>query len=268
MTHGSLFSGIGGFDLAAEWMGWENVFHCEWNKECKKILKYYWPNAESYDDITKTDFTIHRGRIDILTGGFPCQPFSISGKRKGKQDERYLWPNMLRAISEIKPVYIVGENVPEILNTEQGMVFEQICSSLEAEGYQVQPLHIPASGIGAFHRRERIWFVAYSEQNASSSRANDNKKQGTYLSNVPKNFLRKEECVNTGFDHLYADIFESRAFKSPSDISKLKSKPLIFRTDDGFPGGVDKNSEEQLGNAIVPQVAYEIFKAIEKCDNL
>jgi len=108
MRHGSLFSGIGGFDLAAEWMGWENVFHCEWNKFGQQVLKYYWPKAISYEDITKTDFTIHRGRIDILTGGFPCQPYSSAGKRLGKEDERHLWPEMLRAIREIQPSWVVG----------------------------------------------------------------------------------------------------------------------------------------------------------------
>ena len=96
MRHGSLFSGIGGFDLAAEWMGWENIFHCEWNPFGQRVLKHYWPNAKSYHDITQTDFTIHRGAIDILTGGFPCQPFSLAGKRKGTDDERYLWHEMLR----------------------------------------------------------------------------------------------------------------------------------------------------------------------------
>jgi len=86
MRHGSLFSGIGGFDLAAEWMGWENVFHCEWNEFGRKVLNHYWPNAKSYEDITQTDFSIHRGKIDVLTGGFPCQPYSNAGKRLGKED--------------------------------------------------------------------------------------------------------------------------------------------------------------------------------------
>ena len=120
MNHASLFSGIGGFDLAAQWMGWNNTFHCEWNEFGQKILKYYWPEAVSYGDITKTDFTIHRGKIDILTGGFPCQPFSAAGKRKGKEDARYLWPEMLRAIRETQPRYIVGENVYGITNQGGG----------------------------------------------------------------------------------------------------------------------------------------------------
>ncbi|MDD3744410.1 MAG: DNA (cytosine-5-)-methyltransferase, partial [Lentimicrobiaceae bacterium] len=120
MKHGSLFSGIGGFDLAAEWAGWTNVFHCEIEEFPKKILKYYWPDAISYGDITKTDFTIHRGQVDVLTGGFPCQPFSLAGKRKGTEDHRNLWSEMLRAIREIQPVWVVGENVPGLINWSGG----------------------------------------------------------------------------------------------------------------------------------------------------
>lgn len=138
LTHGSLFSGIGGFDLAAEWMGWENVFHCEWNEFGQRILKYYWPKAISYGDITKTDFSIHRGKIDILTGGFPCQPYSSAGKRLGKEDDRHLWPEMLRAIREIQPRYIVGENVYGLTNWNGGLVFNEVQVDLENEGYKVQ----------------------------------------------------------------------------------------------------------------------------------
>lgn len=164
MKHISLFSGIGGFDLAAEWMGWENVAHCEWNEFCQKILKYYWPNAISYEDITKTDFTVHRGTIDILTGGFPCQPYSVAGKRKGKDDERHLWPEMLRAIREIQPRWVVGENVRGLINWNGGLVFEEVQADLEAEGYKILPILFPAAGVGAPHRRDRIWFIAYSSK--------------------------------------------------------------------------------------------------------
>lgn len=162
MKHGSLFSGIGGFDLASEWMGWENSFHCEWNPFGQKVLKYYWPKATSYHDITKTDFTIHRGRIDILTGGFPCQPYSTAGKRKGKEDERHLWPEMLRAIREIRPRWVVGENVRGLISWNGGLVFEEVQAELEAQGYRVQPFLLPAASVNAPHRRDRIWFVAYS----------------------------------------------------------------------------------------------------------
>jgi len=164
MRHGSLFSGIGGFDLAAEWMGWENVFHCEWNEFGQKVLNYYWPNAISYHDITKTDFTIHRGTIDILTGGFPCQPYSAAGKRLGKEDDRHLWPEMLRAIREIQPTFVVGENVRGLTNWNGGMVFDEVQADLETEGYEVTPFLLPACAVNAPHRRDRIWFVAYSNR--------------------------------------------------------------------------------------------------------
>src|SRR5690554_5868548 len=161
MNHASLFSGIGGFDLAADWMGWNNLFHCEWNEFGKQVLQYYWPKAKSYDDITKTDFTIWKGRIDILTGGFPCQPYSVAGKRKGKDDERHLWPEMLRAIREIQPRWVVGENVSGIITWNAGLVFEEVQADLEAEGYEVQTYILPAASVNAPHKRERVWFIAY-----------------------------------------------------------------------------------------------------------
>lgn len=160
MTHGSLFSGIGGFDIAAAWAGWENVFACEIDPFCQKVLKYHFPNSTLYENIRTTDFTIWRGRIDVLSGGFPCQPFSTAGKRKGTEDDRYLWPEMLRAIREISPRWVVGENVLGIVNWNGGMVFEQVCADLEIEGYEVQPYVLPACGVGAPHRRDRVWFVS------------------------------------------------------------------------------------------------------------
>jgi DNA (cytosine-5)-methyltransferase 1 len=162
MTHGSIFSGIGGFDLAAEWMGWENLFHCEWNPFGQKVLHHYWPNAEQFTDITKTDFTKYANRIDILTGGFPCQPYSHAGKRLGKEDDRHLWPEMLRAIREIQPRWVVGENVSGLISWNGGMVFDEVQADLEAEGYEVQPFVLPACAVNAPHRRDRVWFVAYS----------------------------------------------------------------------------------------------------------
>lgn len=161
MTHASLFSGIGGFDLAAEWMGWQNVFNCEIDPFCRKVLAYHFPEAKQYEDVKTADFTIHRGHIDVLTGGFPCQPFSLAGKRKGSDDNRYLWPEMLRAIREIQPRWVVGENVFGIVNWSDGMVFEQVQSDLENEGYEVQPYIIPACAVDAPHRRDRVWFVAH-----------------------------------------------------------------------------------------------------------
>jgi DNA (cytosine-5)-methyltransferase 1 len=129
------------------------------------VLKHYWPNAESFNDITKTDFTKYYGTVDIITGGFPCQPYSSAGKRLGKEDERHLWPEMLRAIREISPSYVVGENVRGLTNWNGGMVFDEVCAELEALGYQVAPCIIPACGVDAPHRRERVWFIAYAGNN-------------------------------------------------------------------------------------------------------
>jgi len=158
MKHASLFSGIGGFDLAAEWMGWTNVFNCEIDSFCRKVLNYYWPDTESYTDIKTTSFRQYEGKIDILTGGFPCQGFSYAGKRKGKDDDRYLWPYMLRTIRQVKPTWVIGENVPGIIN----LALDTVLSDLEKEGYTCQTFNIPACAINAPHRRSRIWIVAYN----------------------------------------------------------------------------------------------------------
>jgi hypothetical protein len=134
MNHGSLFSGIGGFDLAAEWMGWKNVFSCEIESFPNQILSYYWPHATHFRDICTTDFRPFRGQIDILTGGFPCQPFSNAGKRKGTEDTRFLWPEMLRAIREIAPSFVVGENVPGLLSQGGGWYSEMCALTWKTKG--------------------------------------------------------------------------------------------------------------------------------------
>lgn len=155
--------------MAAEWMGWENVMSCEIDEFCNKVTKYYWPDCIQHGDIKTTDFTIYRGKIDILTGGFPCQPYSTAGKRLGKEDDRHLWPEMLRAIREIQPAYIVGENVRGLTNWNGGLVFDEVQAEMEAEGYEVTPFLLPACAVNAPHRRDRIWFVAYSGSNGHES---------------------------------------------------------------------------------------------------
>ena len=187
MRHGSLFSGIGGFDLAAEWMGWTNVFHTEWNEFGQKVLKHHFPNSISYHDIIKTDYSIHRNDIDIITGGFPCQPFSNAGKRKGTDDERFLWHEMLRAIQQIRPTYVVAENVRGLLTIDGGMVFEQVCADLEAEGYEVQPILLPAAGVNAPHRRDRIFIVGYAantKDKRTGKLRNESSKEGSRFCDV------------------------------------------------------------------------------------
>ena len=188
MTHASVFSGIGGPEVAATMLGWDNLFHCEINPFGRKVLDYWYPNSKSYEDITTTDFREWRGRVDVLTGGFPCQPFSYAGRRRGAEDDRYLWPSMYRAIDEIQPTWVVAENVAGILTmVEQGEVskvagtaslfdafddlrgryelretftLQRICSDLESHGYAVQPVLVPACAVGAPHRRDRVFIVA------------------------------------------------------------------------------------------------------------
>jgi DNA (cytosine-5)-methyltransferase 1 len=284
MNHGSLFSGIGGFDLAAEWMGWENVFHCEWMPFPRKVLDYHFPNADSYVDICQTDFKKYANTIDVLTGGFPCQPFSLAGKRKGKEDERYLWGEMLRAIQEIKPKFIIGENVFGITNIDGGLVFEQVCIDLENQGYEVQPFVIPACAKNAPHRRDRVWFIA---TNTKRIRLQHTEK-GRNLEQCERK-TRSERCE-------FAKPIEtngSNGTTTNTDVSRLERKFNqtkrkyttnrntwnIFPTqspicsgNDGLPTQLDgitfpkwrAESIKGYGNAIVPQVAYEIFKVIQQ----
>jgi DNA (cytosine-5)-methyltransferase 1 len=288
-THGSLFSGIGGFDLAAEWMGWKNKFHCEWNPFGQKVLKYYWPEAESFTDITKTDFTKYANKIDILTGGFPCQPYSNAGKRLGKADERHLWPEMLRAIREIEPTYIVGENVRGLLNWNGGMVFDEVCTELENIGYQVAPCIIPACAVGAPHRRERIWFIAYANSDGQHERngineintseggpnAQRNIKQGVgngFVTNADSIGQKRRMHANES-ETAKRQISKPNAWDNKCNTwNNFPTQSPICDGNDGISDRLDgitfskwrNESIKAGGNAIVPQVAYQIFKAIEK----
>ena len=274
MRHGSLFSGIGGFDLAAEWCGWENVFHCEWNPFGQKVLKHHFPKSISYNDITKTDFTIHRGTIDIISGGFPCQPYSSAGKRLGKEDERHLWPEMLRAIREIQPSWVVGENVRGLTNWNGGLVFDEVQTELEAEGYEVLPFLLPACAVNAPHRRDRIWFIAYSNgigriqterwRNRESIKL-DKISETRIATNTNKIGLQsKMENGKLGRGLRFTECNKRNAWHT------FPSVPPICGADDGLPKELDgitfskwrNESIKAYGNAIVPQVAYQIFKSI------
>jgi len=177
MNHASLFSGIGGFDLAAEWTGWNNVFNCEWEEFPRKVLKHHFPNAKQYEDIKDFNATEYRGRIDVLSGGFPCQPFSTAGLRKGTEDERHLWPEMLRIIGECQPRWVVGENVRGLVSWSDGLVLEACYSDLENLGYSVQSFIIPACSTSAPHRRDRVWIVANSDNSRTDKRLRDNGKR-------------------------------------------------------------------------------------------
>ena len=292
VKHGSLFSGIGGFDLAAEWMGWENLFNCEWEEFPRKVLKHHFPNAKQYGDIKEFNATTYAGRIDILTGGFPCQPYSTAGKRKGKEDERHLWPEMLRVVRECSPRWIVGENVRGLVNWNGGLVFEEVCADLETCGYSVQPFILGACAVNAPHRRDRVWFVAHANERNDGRTTGEDAGESSEKRIQERNSIRKPEESDT-LRQLSPDtdgeLLEhrngERATGERTDQEK-RTEPLngargweTFPTvsplcggDDGLPKRLDgitfpkwrRESIKAYGNAIVPQVALRIFEAIQE----
>ena len=328
MRHGSLFSGIGGFDLASEWMGWTNVFHCEMNPFCNRVLNHHFSDAICYEDIKQTDFSVHKGQIDILTGGFPCQPYSAAGKRLGKEDDRHLWPEMLRAIREIQPCWVVGENVLGLVNWNEGLVFEEVQTDLEAQGYEVQPYVLPACAVNAPHRRDRVWFVAHSDNIRGNQPKESKKQQGraqvgttsakscrfvadTYgeerdgRGGAGEQEWQEREQRRDGVQRTVARLSEVRTspdsdngfsnqqkgqvqagghtFKrggesnAPDGIRStawedFPAQSPVCGGNDGLPGELDgitfskwrNESIKAYGNAIVPQVVFQIFKAIER----
>lgn len=365
MNHLALFNGIGGFQLAASWLGWNNVAHVEIDSFCNKVVAYHFPNSICHTDIKQFDGTPYRGTIDIISGGFPCQPFSAAGKRKGTEDDRHLWPEMLRTIREIQPGWVVGENVRGLTNWDGGMVFDQVQADMETLGYQVLPFLLPACAVNAPHRRDRIWFVAHSENNGHGRRnqlreRNGFGERGVYehsqdgrdeirtiterswesgtspnpnspgdtslrcgvdrkqseissqreqsqheynrlsdkrnVTNPKPTGLGREnrfrlggtkqpaECVTTDSDSRRQPRKEHRQKKSgflteksiPNDWQNFPTQPPICSRNDGLSSRLSgitfpkhrNESIKALGNSIVPQIAYEIFKVIDQMDNL
>jgi DNA (cytosine-5)-methyltransferase 1 len=290
VRHGSLFSGIGGFDLAAKWCKWINVFHCEINPFCRQILKYYFPKATSYEDIRKTDFSSYRGKIDVLTGGFPCQPYSVAGKRMGKDDTRHLWPAMFRAVQQIRPDWVVGENVFGIVSWNEGMVFEEVHTDLENEGYEVQSYVLPAAAVGAPHRRDRVWFIAHrigfrrDGKRRNSNFKNEDQAFREELSGKTKRSGNIGTVADTHSDKRFKRrLYTFRPRKTTGDAGwryswnyrdpwkDFPSESPICIGNDGVPALMDtitfskwrKESIKAAGNAIVPQIAYRIFRVIQ-----
>jgi len=292
MRHGSLFSGIGGFDLAAKWMHWRNVFHCEIEDFPRKVLEYHFPESISYGDIKQTDFTIHRGQIDVLTGGFPCQPFSFAGERKGTADERHLFPSMLRAVREIRPTWVVCENVYGLVGWDDGMVFEQVQTDLESEGYSVQAYVLPAAGVGAPHRRNRVWFVAHAssekdsrrhgpvqeengeiqkrDKRAQSSDSNTSNDVANSDSELRKHRHRQEATAKPTKEGVRA-----KSFSGSTQWETFPTVAAVCGGNDGLPERLDgltvskwrTESIKAYGNAVVPQAVLPIFKSIESYES-
>ena len=257
MKHLDLFSGIGGFALAAKWMGWQTVAFCEKDKYCQKLLEQNFPNIDIYGDIA----TIPRiGGIDIITGGFPCQPFSFAGHKRGKDDDRYLWPEMLRVIAQEKPAWVIGENVPGII----GMELNQVLFDLESQGYSVQSFVIPACAVNAWHRRDRVWILAHSNSHSKPSSPINAETCG--VSEVASNAQSERtqglrasgEQVSQAHDGKGVFKCSGQGYEQPN----LQIKSGISRVIDGIPNRVDR--VKGLGNAVVPQLVYEIYKLLKQ----
>lgn len=283
MKHLDLFSGIGGFALAARWMGWTTVQFVEIDSFCHKVLSKNFPNVPIHDDIKIFRGTGLQGTIDIITGGFPCQPYSIAGERKGKEDDRHLWPEMLRVIGEVQPTYVVGENVYGLLNWSGGLVFDEVQSDLENLGYSVTPFVLPACGVNAPHKRDRVWFVAHTSgelwgqgannggrstkehigtrrqiRNQSTSTVSGGHASDSYIKRVQ----RRTSSRNTEDEGTDSEQFFGRHYQ-PYDWRDFPTESPVRVGNDGLPANVVRCAIKATGNAIVPQVAFEIFKAIE-----
>jgi DNA (cytosine-5)-methyltransferase 1 len=216
-----LFSGIGGFSLGLESTGFfETIGFVEKDKFCQKVLKKHWSNINIEEDIRNVKG--ERYAADIITGGFPCQPFSVAGKRKSTADDRYLWDEMLRVIREVKPRWIIGENVEGIININEGMVLRQVQTDLEKEGFQSQCIIIPASGIGAWHQRKRVWIIAC---NISNSKYN-----GSY---------RSERNATKQSSHEQKDRL---SFGDDKNVSNSSSKRSLAQS-----VGVNRELEKKIG---------------------
>ena len=301
LTHLSLFSGIGGLDIAAEMAGLKTVGQCEWADFQTKVLEKHWPDVPRWRDIrtlTKESFYEKTGlrTVDVLSGGFPCQPFSLTGKRQGERDDRYLWPEMLRVIHELQPTWVLGENVPGIVN----LALDTVLFDLENEGYLAQPFIVPACGVDAPHRRDRVCIVAYSIDRRSAVRWNgklpdapadaaERHDHGRGTEGTVEGQRGKSQPTTVGMAYgipesihttdpdtkskrlegiapeqiLWGEVLQTSVngvSGSHSAWEPWPSEPDICRVVDGVPDRVDRI--KSLGNAVVPQQFYIFFKLI------
>ena len=281
LTHLSLFSGIGGLDLAAEWAGFTTVGQCEFADYPTKVLEKHWPDVPRWRDVrtlTKESFYERTGlrTVDVLSGGFPCQPFSVAGKQKGKGDDRYLWPEMLRVIRELRPRCVIGENVPGIIKIAAG----QVVKDLERAGYHVVVFNFEAAAVGAWHRRSRVFFVGIADvaDTASDGRESGSAKQGREAFKRRNDFCEQagkpwgiKQPAGEGAVQRKGTIYDAVCGGCAGFARREQSQefahgrcwavePDVGRVAHGIPARVDRL--KCLGNAVVPQQAYPIFKAL------
>lgn len=267
LTHLSLFSGIGGLDLAAEWAGFTTVGQCEFADYPTKVLEKHWPDVPRWRDVrtlTKESFYERTGlrTVDVISGGFPCQPFSVAGKQKGKGDDRYLWPEMLRVITELRPRCVVGENVSGIIKIAAG----QVVKDLERAGYHVVVFNFEAAAVGAWHRRSRVFFTGLADvadaareriqRHAEICAAEQEKRSGEMQSDA-------ESGSEAVYDAMCSGCAGDARWRQSQELAVGRcwaAEPDVGRVAHGIPARVDRL--KCLGNAVVPQQAYPIFKAL------
>lgn len=272
LTHLSLFSGIGGLDLAAEWAGFTTVGQCEMSDYPTAVLEKHWPDVPRWRDIrtlTKEGFYERTGglrTVDVISGGFPCQPFSVAGKQRGKEDERFLWPEMLRVIRELRPHCVVGENVPRIIK----IAARQVVEDLEREGYNAIVFNFEAAAVGAWHRRSRFFFVGIAEGRLTSD-AESERSEGQPSARTAEQDEKPWEMqpdavysIGTAIHNTVCGRFDrdARRRESPelADGRQWAAEPGVGRVANGLPCRVERI--RALGNAVVPQQAYPIFRAL------
>ena len=291
LTHLSLFSGIGGLDLAAEMAGFTTVGQCEWADYPTKVLEKHWPDVPRWRDIrtlTGGSFYERTGlrAVDVISGGFPCQPFSVAGKRRGKDDDRYLWPEMLRVISELRPTWIVGENVAGIVN----MALDTVLSDLENIGYACQAIVIPACAVDASHRRDRVCILGWGQSESNLFYTN---AKGAKYKDIGKSKKGKQKLHTNVSDTKSTELQgireTTREWRAKSGCSSRRSaQPGLGGVADGISPWLErgmstpgcwtpepeqvprvtrkkKNRADRLkclGNAVVPQQFYPVFQAI------
>ena len=288
-----LFSGLGGFSLGLESTGFfETIAFVEKDEFCQKVLKKNFKNIPIEGDIRNVKG--ERYAAEIISGGFPCQPFSVAGKRKGTDDDRYLWDETIRVIRECKPRWFIGENVEGIINIQEGVVLRQVCDDLEKEGFEVQCLIIPASGIGAWHQRKRIWIIGYNVSNSNTrfgigenqeiqTRGNTSTNGSKDVSNTfgklsdgcssttrnSKAKFKRMEC-NQSWNWNEVRSKTERCSEQDKQQTWWQTQSNLCGVPNGVSYGLDKNRANRikaLGNSIVPQIARELGLAIMEAEN-